>query len=69
MFESQTYIFYNYPQWFIVEDCRRCWHIGASIKDAGNKAFAFSELVRPELVRFVIADVKSQWSAAAPITV
>jgi hypothetical protein len=58
----------KYHDRFIVEDGQRCWHIGASIKDAGNKACAFSELVRPELVKFVIADVESQWSAAQSIT-
>lgn len=29
---------------FIIADDRRCWHIGASIKDAGRKAFMMSEL-------------------------
>jgi len=58
----------KYHDRFIVEDNQRCWHIGASIKDAGNKAFAFSELLRPELVKFVIADVENEWSAAIPTT-
>jgi hypothetical protein len=58
----------KYHDRFIVEDGQRCWHIGASIKDAGNKAFAFSELLGPELVKFVIADVENQWSAAATVT-
>lgn len=29
---------------FIIVDDRRCWHIGASIKDAGGKTFMISEL-------------------------
>jgi hypothetical protein len=58
----------KYHDRFIVEDNQRCWHIGASIKDAGNKASAFSELLRPELVKFVIADVENEWSAAAAVT-
>jgi hypothetical protein len=58
----------KYHDRFIVADSQRCWHIGASIKDAGNKACAFSELVRPELVKFVVADVENQWSTAAGIT-
>ena len=29
---------------FIITDDRRCWHIGASIKDAGRKAFMMSEV-------------------------
>lgn len=58
----------KYHDRFIIEDVQRCWHIGASIKDAGNKAFAFSELVRPEIVKLVIADVEAQWSAAQAVT-
>jgi hypothetical protein len=57
----------KYHDRFIIEDGHRCWHIGASIKDAGNKTFAFSELLSPQLVKFVVADVESQWSAA-PVT-
>jgi hypothetical protein len=58
----------NYHDRFIIEDAQRCWHIGASIKDAGNKTFAFSELLRPELVKFVVADVENQLSSAAVVT-
>jgi hypothetical protein len=58
----------KYHDRFIIEDGQRCWHIGASIKDAGNKAFAFSEFIGPALVKFVIADVESQWSAATTVT-
>lgn len=58
----------KYHDRFIVQDNQRCWHIGASIKDAGNKAFAFSELLRPDLVKFVIADVENEWSASSPVT-
>jgi hypothetical protein len=59
----------KYHDRFIIEDGQRCWHIGASIKDAGNKAFAFSELLRPELVQSVVDDVEKQWSAATAVTV
>lgn len=58
----------NYHDRFILEDNKRCWHIGASIKDAGNKACAFSELLGPPLVRFVVTDLENQWSAAASVT-
>jgi hypothetical protein len=58
----------KYHDRFIVQDNQRCWHIGASIKDAGNKAFAFSQLLRPELVKFVITDVETEWSASVPVT-
>jgi hypothetical protein len=57
----------QYHDRFIVEDNQRCWHIGASIKDAGNKAFAFSELLRTELVTFVISDVENEWTAASVV--
>jgi hypothetical protein len=58
----------KYHDRFVIQDNRRCWHIGASIKDAGNKAFAFSELLRPELVKFAIADVENEWSVATPVS-
>jgi hypothetical protein len=29
---------------FIISDDCRCWHLGASIKDAGNKTFMISEI-------------------------
>lgn len=57
----------RYHDRFIIEDGQRCWHIGASIKDAGNKAFAFSELLGPELVKCVIVDVETQWSSAKAV--
>jgi hypothetical protein len=57
----------KYHDRFIVEDKQRCWHIGASIKDAGSKACAFSELLQAELVAFVISNVESEWVAASPV--
>jgi hypothetical protein len=57
----------NYHDRFIIADGQRCWHVGASIKDAGGKAFAFSELVRPEVAKFVVADVNTQWSGATVV--
>ncbi len=32
-----------HDRFMIIDDCR-CWHIGASIKDAGNKIFVISQL-------------------------
>jgi hypothetical protein len=57
----------NYHDRFIIEDAKRCWHIGASIKDAGNKAFAFSEIERREVADFVRSDVENQWLTAIKI--
>lgn len=59
----------SYHDRFIIVDQKRCWHIGASIKDAGEKAFALSELVRPDIVGAVIADVEKEWSSASPVVV
>ena len=58
----------KYHDRFIIEDGNRCWHIGASIKDAGNKAFAFSEIERKELINFISADLEAQWRAATAVT-
>jgi hypothetical protein len=57
----------NYHDRFIIEDTTRCWHIGASIKDAGNKAFAFSEMERQEVVNFIRSDVEKQWVTAIKV--
>ncbi len=47
----------------------RCWHLGASIKDAGNKAFAMSEILSPAIRAAVKADVESTWNTATMIPV
>jgi hypothetical protein len=52
---------------FIIVDGTRCWHPGASIKDAGNKAFAFTEFVQPKIVASVKQEVESSWNAAAKL--
>ena len=54
----------NYHDRFIFLDKGRCFHLGASIKDAGNKAFAFSEFDRPQLVAVTLADAENEWSNA-----
>ncbi len=57
----------NYHDRFIILDGSRCFHLGASIKNAGNKAFVISEMHRSQLARAVIADAESVWSSATPI--
>jgi len=57
----------NYHDRFIIEDAGRCWHIGASIKDAGGKAFAFSEILQPSVVKFIHSDVEANWNTAVNI--
>jgi len=37
----------KYHDRFIVEDGTRCWHVGASLKDAGNKALPFRRSSAP----------------------
>jgi hypothetical protein len=37
------------------------------LRDAGGKAFVFSELVRREVAKFVVADVNAQWSGATVV--
>jgi hypothetical protein len=59
----------NYHDRFIVVDGTRCWHLGASIKDAGSKACLISEVVRPEVVKFIISDAESEWSRSTAVTV
>ena len=49
---------------FIVTDRVNCWHIGCSIKDAGNRAFMLAQ-VRDEIPRAALIDaITSAWSAA-----
>ena len=55
----------SYHDRFILLDGKKCWHLGASIKDAGNKAFAMSEILSPSLVSAVLTDVDSTWNAAS----
>lgn len=56
-----------YHDRFIIVDSRRVWHLGASIKDAGNKAFGMSEFVSPVISGGVKSDVESTWKAATPV--
>lgn len=57
----------NYHDRFIIEDAQRCWHIGASIKDAGSKAFAFSEMLEPSVVNFIRTNVEASWNTAVNV--
>ncbi len=57
----------SYHDRFILLDGTRCWHLGASIKDAGNKAFAMSEILGPALVSAALMDVQNTWNAASVV--
>jgi len=47
----------------------RCWHLGASIKDAGNKAFAMSEIVSPAICSAIRADAEAKWNTATVVSI
>ena len=57
----------SYHDRFILIDGTRCWHLGASVKDAGNKAFAMSEILSPSIIAAVQADVQATWNTAAAV--
>lgn len=54
----------TYHDRFIIVDNKRCFHLGASIKDAGNKTFVMSEMTRPAIVRAALDDISREWSDA-----
>lgn len=49
---------------FIVVDKNRCWHIGASIKDAGKKAFMMSLIEDERNVAALISQIDESWGSA-----
>ena len=49
---------------FIVIDETKCWHIGASIKDAGNKAFMISLIEDDGNKAALIKQINNSWSTA-----
>ncbi len=59
----------QYHDRFIVLDASRCWHLGASIKDAGNKAFAMSEVVSATIRAAISADIEATWNRAQQISI
>lgn len=52
---------------FVLLDGKRCFHIGASIKDAGNKAFMISELEDPANNSALLKAVMASWMAGTPV--
>jgi hypothetical protein len=51
---------------FVVLDGSVCWHVGASIKDAGRKAFMLSQIEDEANRVSLIAQVGKSWSSATP---
>jgi hypothetical protein len=52
---------------FIFADAGRCWHLGASIKDAGKQAFMFSEIADSKIAAFVRKTTVDTWNAATTL--
>jgi len=51
---------------FVIIDNTRCFHVGASIKDAGLRAFMISQVQDPANVRSLLEQVDKSWSSATP---
>ena len=52
---------------FLVIDDAQCWHLGASIKDAGMKAFMISQVQGEENRAALLAQFEQSWQRAQPI--
>jgi len=52
---------------FIVLDEARCFHVGASIKDAGKRACMISQLEDGAIVAALISFTKEKWEQATPL--
>lgn len=59
----------DYHDRFIVVDRMTVWHLGASIKDAGKKAFALSQFERSSICNSVIADIEATWNASTALPI
>ncbi len=57
----------NYHDRFIILDGSRCFHLGASIKDAGAKTCALSEMQRASIAAAAIGDAETAWKQATPV--
>lgn len=53
---------------FIVLDSVRCWHIGASIKDAGNKVFMISQVEDCENRDALFRQIDKSWQNASTLS-
>jgi hypothetical protein len=52
---------------FIFVDGKSCWHLGASIKDAGAKAFAMSQFADPKIAAFIKQEAEATWNVSTPL--
>ena len=51
----------NYHDRFLIIDGKSFFHIGASIKDAGNKTFMFSKIEDTEIHEIILKKVALEW--------
>ncbi len=54
---------------FIILDGIDCWHVGCSIKDAGNKAFMLSKIEDQNNQDALIAQLEKRWSTAEIVNI
>ena len=52
----------NFHDRFLILDDKSFYHIGASIKDAGNKTFMFSKIEDENVIDTIRKKVNSEWS-------
>lgn len=52
---------------FIVLDDLSCWHVGSSIKDAGNKAFMLSNIEDEGNRHALLVQIEASWQAGAQV--
>lgn len=52
---------------FILVDGARCFHVGASIKDAGSRAFMISEIEDPANLVTLNRTIETAWQGGRPI--
>lgn len=52
----------NYHDRFLILDDKVFYHIGASIKDAGNKTFMFSKIEDSDIMNLIRTKLKKEWS-------
>lgn len=53
---------------FIVLDGASCWHVGASIKDAGNKVFMISRVEDIDNRNALLQQIDKSWENASPLS-
>jgi hypothetical protein len=52
---------------FVVIDRQQVWHVGASLKDAGRKAFLISKLEVSKIVQMVGDYIEGRWESAEKV--